>query len=76
MPSPFTATRYHSLTIDPGTVPPELEVTGRTAGGVVMAVRHRDLTQGGHRLLANWLVRCGDPDAVARSRGMAPLVRT
>ncbi len=89
LPSPFTATRYHSLTIDPGTVPPELEVTGRTAGGVVMAVRHRDLplegvqfhpesvlTQGGHRLLANWLVRCGDPDAVARSRGMAPLVRT
>ena len=89
LPSPFTATRYHSLTIEPGTVPPELEVTGRTAGGVVMAVRHRDLplegvqfhpesvlTQGGHLLLANWLTRCGDPDAVTRSQGMAPLVRT
>ncbi len=89
LPAPFTATRYHSLTIEPGTVPPELEVTGRTAGGVVMAVRHRDLplegvqfhpesvlTQGGHRLLANWLARCGDPGAVARSQGMAPLVRT
>ena len=89
LPSPFTATRYHSLTIEPGTVPAELEVTGRTAGGVVMAVRHRELplegvqfhpesvlTQGGHRLLANWLSRCGDPDAVGRSQGMAPLVRT
>ncbi len=89
LPSPFTATRYHSLTIEPGTVPAELEVTGRTAGGVVMAVRHRELplegvqfhpesvlTQGGHRLLANWLARCGDPDAVARSQGMAPLVNT
>ena len=89
LPSPFTATRYHSLTIEPGTVPPELEVTGRTMGGVVMAVRHRDLplegvqfhpesvlTQGGHRLLANWLARCGDPGAVARSQDMAPLVRT
>ena len=89
LPSPFTATRYHSLTIEPGTVPPELEVTGRTPGGVVMAVRHRELplegvqfhpesvlTQGGHRLLANWLARCGDPDAVARSQGLAPLVRT
>ena len=88
LPMPFTATRYHSLAIDPATVPPELEVTGRTAGGVVMAVRHRDLplegvqfhpesvlTQGGHLLLANWLVRCGDPGAVERSRGMAPLVR-
>ena len=88
LPMPFTATRYHSLAIDPATVPTELEVTGRTAGGVVMAVRHRDLplegvqfhpesvlTQGGHLLLANWLVRCGDPGAVERSRGMAPLVR-
>lgn len=88
LPMPFTATRYHSLAIDPATVPPELEVTGRTAGGVVMAARHRDLplegvqfhpesvlTQGGHLLLANWLVRCGDAGAVERSRGMAPLVR-
>ncbi len=88
LPMPFTATRYHSLAIDPATVPAELEVTGRTAGAVVMAVRHRDLplegvqfhpesvlTQGGHRLLANWLVRCGDSGAIERSRGLAPLVR-
>jgi para-aminobenzoate synthetase component 2 len=72
LPVPFTATRYHSLAIREETLPPELEVTGRTDSGVVMAVRHRDLpidgvqfhpesvlTQGGHRMLANWLERCG-----------------
>jgi len=85
--SPFTATRYHSLAVLPESVPAELEVTGATASGVVMALRHRELplhgvqfhpesvlTEGGHRLLANWLVVCGDAGAVERSRGMAPLV--
>ena len=76
LPDPFVATRYHSLTILPETVPPELEVTARTQGGVIMAVRHVDLpihgvqfhpesilTEGGHRMLANWLGYCGDqPD--------------
>jgi para-aminobenzoate synthetase component II len=88
LPQPFTATRYHSLAIEPATVPGELEVTGSTASGVVMAVRHRDLplegvqfhpesvlTQGGHRLLANWLASCGDAAAVERSAGLAPLVQ-
>ncbi|WP_130491338.1 aminodeoxychorismate/anthranilate synthase component II [Motilibacter rhizosphaerae] len=87
LPTPFTATRYHSLAIDPATVPDALEVTGWTAGGVVMAARARDaaiegvqfhpesvLTEGGHRMLANWLVRCGDPGAVDRSAGLAPVV--
>ena len=89
LPSPFTATRYHSLSVRPESVPAELEVTGRTDGGVVMALRHRDvplegvqfhpesvLTEGGHRLLANWLVTCGDPDAVERSAGLGPVVRS
>jgi len=84
---PFTATRYHSLAIDPATVPAELEVTARTDSGVIMAVRHRTLavegvqfhpesvlTEGGHRMLANWLVTCGDDGAVARSVGLAPVV--
>ncbi|MBD0292655.1 MAG: aminodeoxychorismate/anthranilate synthase component II [Jiangellaceae bacterium] len=87
LPSPFTATRYHSLAVEPGTVPNVLEVTATTAGGVVMALRHRTLavegvqfhpesvlTEGGHRLLANWLAVCGDPDAVTRSVGLAPVV--
>jgi len=78
LPNPFTATRYHSLTILPQTVPAELEVTARTRGGmetsgVIMAVRHVELpihgvqfhpesilTEGGHRMLANWLGYCGD----------------
>jgi para-aminobenzoate synthetase component 2 len=87
LPSPFTATRYHSLAIAEDTVPAELQVTARTEAGVIMAARHRDLpvegvqfhpesvlTEGGHRMLANWLVMCGDPDAVARSAGLAPVV--
>ena len=76
LPQPFTATRYHSLAVVDGTVPDELEVTARTEGGVIMGVRHREfpvegvqfhpesvLTQGGHRLLANWLAICGDAAA-------------
>jgi para-aminobenzoate synthetase component 2 len=87
LPDPFTATRYHSLAVEPDTVPPELEVTGTTQSGVVMALRHRTravegvqfhpesvLTEGGHRMLANWLAVCGDRDAVARSAGLAPVV--
>ncbi len=87
LPSPFTATRYHSLTVDPATLPAELIATGRTDSGLIMAVRHRDLplhgvqfhpesvlTEGGHRMLANFLELCGDEGAVARSSGLSPLV--
>jgi para-aminobenzoate synthetase component 2 len=78
LPEPFTATRYHSLVVRGGDLPPQLEVTARTAGGVVMGLRHRELpmqgvqfhpesvlSEGGHRLLANWLADCGDADAAA-----------
>ena len=41
--SPFTATRYHSLSVDPATVPDVLELTGSTESGVIMAIRHREL---------------------------------
>lgn len=86
-PDPFIATRYHSLVIDPSTVPGELEVTATAEGGVIMAARHRHLpvegvqfhpesvlTQGGHRMLANWLAVCGDAEAVGRSVGLEPVV--
>ena len=43
LPDPFTATRYHSLVIDPTTVPEVLEVTATTADGVIMGVAHRSL---------------------------------
>ena len=78
LPSPFTATRYHSLAVRADTVPAELAVTARTESGVIMAMRHRELpvhgvqfhpesvlTEGGHRLLANWLAECGHPVAEA-----------
>jgi para-aminobenzoate synthetase component 2 len=43
LPNPFQATRYHSLTIDPATVPDCLEVTATTAEGVIMGIAHRSL---------------------------------
>lgn len=87
LPDPFRATRYHSLAVERDSIPPELEITGWTDSGVVMALRHRVhdiegvqfhpesvLTEGGHLMLANWLARCGDPGAIARSEGLAPVV--
>ncbi|OBK25588.1 aminodeoxychorismate/anthranilate synthase component II [Mycobacterium asiaticum] len=72
LPDPFTATRYHSLTILPESLPAELQAIAHTPSGVIMAVRHTELpihgvqfhpesilTEGGHRMLANWLVYCG-----------------
>ncbi len=87
LPTPFTATRYHSLAIEPQTLPYELEVTGKTDSGVVMAIEHRTLpisgvqfhpesvlTEHGHQMLGNWLERCGDVGARARSEGLSPVV--
>ena len=68
LPNPFEATRYHSLVVDAGSVPPMLEVCAWTDDGVVMGLRHRDhltfgvqfhpesvLTAEGKRLLSNFL---------------------
>jgi para-aminobenzoate synthetase component 2 len=87
LPSPFTVTRYHSLAVEEETLPSELDVTGRTPGGVVMAIRHRDLpiegvqfhpesvlTQGGHILLASWLRQCGDEHAAELAPALAARV--
>jgi para-aminobenzoate synthetase component 2 len=84
---PFTATRYHSLAIDPATMPDALMITGATETGVIMGIRHRELavegvqfhpesvlTEGGHHMLANWLTECGDDQALAKSIGLAPVV--
>ncbi len=73
MPNPFEATRYHSLILDPASLPACLEVTARTAAGEVMGVRHRELpiegvqfhpesilTQGGMRMMENWLEMLDD----------------
>jgi len=87
LPSPFTATRYHSLAVERDTVSSELEITGSTESGVVMSMRHKTLpiegvqfhpesvlTEHGHLMLANWLTQCGDKDALAKSVGLSPVV--
>lgn len=71
LPEPLVATRYHSLVVDPNTVPDILEVTAVTGDGIVMGLRHRTLdvegvqfhpesilTASGHDLLANFVRRC------------------
>ena len=68
LPSPFSATRYHSLLVDPATVPPELRVTARTREGEIMALRHTSfplegvqfhpesiLTTEGLKMMQNWV---------------------
>lgn len=92
LPDPFTATRYHSLAVESDTVTVPLIVTARTEDGIIMGLRHRDhpiegvqfhpesvLTQGGHRMLANWLAECGRPearDAVAPLEAEVEALRT
>ncbi len=88
VPQPFTATRYHSLAVVDGTLPDELIITARTAGGVIMALQHRDapiygvqfhpesvLTEGGYRMLGNWLEDAGLTGAAEASRSLNPLVK-
>jgi para-aminobenzoate synthetase component 2 len=87
VPQPFTATRYHSLAVVNETVPDALEVTAKTAGGVIMGLRHRDaeiygvqfhpesvLTQGGYSMVGNWLGVAGLADAAEKATTLSPLV--
>jgi len=87
VPESFRATRYHSLAVVDGTVPDDLVVTARTEGGVIMGVRHRSapvhgvqfhpesvLTEGGYRMLGNWLAEAGLPEAAETARGLSPLM--
>jgi anthranilate synthase component 2 len=73
LPVPFEATRYHSLVVDRGSVPPILKVTAETSDGLVMGLRHRELelegvqfhpesvlTKVGMRLLGTFVRRCAD----------------
>ncbi|MBN9170069.1 MAG: gamma-glutamyl-gamma-aminobutyrate hydrolase family protein [Microbacterium sp.] len=85
MPQPFTAGRYHSLAVDAGTLPDDLMVTAWTDAGIVMGIAHRSapiagvqfhpesvLTEGGYRILGNWLAVTGMPDAAVLAVGLSP----
>lgn len=87
LPSPFTATRYHSLAVERDSVPTDLQITGETESGIVMGLRHKTLpiegvqfhpesvlTEHGHLMLANWLTECGDTEARKRAVGLSPVV--
>ena len=87
LPSPFTATRYHSLCVEKDSVPNTLHITGSTDSGLVMSMEHTSLpiqgvqfhpesvlTEHGHQMLANWLVMCGDKGARERAVGLSPVV--
>lgn len=88
LPDPLEVTRYHSLAVEPGSVPDVLDVTATSLGDqVIMALRHRELpvesvqfhpesvmTSNGYQLLANWLAACGDLGAPQRAQGLSPLM--
>ena len=87
LPSPFTATRYHSLAVERNTIGNELEITGETDSGIVMGIRHKSLpiegvqfhpesvlTEHGHLMLANWLTECGDKNALNRAKNLSSTV--
>jgi para-aminobenzoate synthetase component 2 len=87
LPTPFTATRYHSLCVERDTVGADLEITSATESGIVMSMKHRNLpiegvqfhpesvlTEHGHAMLANWLFECGDKSAQQKAIGLSPVV--
>lgn len=87
LPSPFKATRYHSLAVKKDTVPAELEITAWTENDLVMGMRHKTLdvegvqfhpesvlTEHGHMVFANWLVRTGDLSAPERAKNLSAVI--
>lgn len=89
VPSPFTATRYHSLAVVPETMPEELEVTSTTENGIIMGLRHREapmhgvqfhpesvLTEGGYLMLGNWLEEVDLEGAAEKAAALSPLINS
>ena len=87
LPSPVTATRYHSLAAVSEDIPEELTVTARTASGIIMGLEHRSLpltgvqfhpesvlTEGGYQMLGNWLESLGLTGAAEKALGLSPLI--
>jgi para-aminobenzoate synthetase component 2 len=88
VPNSFRATRYHSLAIVDTTVPEDLVVTARTAGGIIMGVQHKTkpiygvqfhpesvMTESGYQMLGNWLESIGLKGAAERAKGLSPMVK-
>jgi para-aminobenzoate synthetase component 2 len=88
LPSPVTATRYHSLAAVRETIPDVLEITAQTANGVIMGLQHRTaplcgvqfhpesvLTEGGYQMLGNWLESLGMTGAAERAAKLSPLIQ-
>ncbi|GAC1502517.1 MAG: aminodeoxychorismate/anthranilate synthase component II [Pseudarthrobacter sp.] len=88
LPSPFVATRYHSLAAVRESIPDVLEITAQTASGVIMGLQHRTaplcgvqfhpesvLTEGGYQMLGNWLESLGMAGAAARAATLSPLIQ-
>lgn len=89
LPSPLTATRYHSLSVVPASIPDVLEVTAETSDGVIMGLAHKSaplcgvqfhpesvLTEGGYTMLGNWLEPLGLAGAVAKAATLSPLINS
>ena len=87
IPNNFIATRYHSLAIEPDSMPAELQITAKCSDGTIMGISHRSkkivgvqfhpeavLTQFGYELLANWLEICGDVGARNHAVGLSALI--
>ena len=87
LPSPLTATRYHSLAAVADTIPADLQVTARTASGIIMGLRHATaplsgvqfhpesvLTEGGYQMLGTWLESAGLAGAAAHAATLSPLI--
>ena len=88
IPKTFTATRYHSLAVVDSTVPADLEVTARTASGIIMAVQYKSkpiygvqfhpesvMTEGGYQMLGNWLESIGLKGAAEKAKALSPMVK-
>jgi para-aminobenzoate synthetase component 2 len=89
IPNNFNATRYHSLAIEPDSMPEILQITARCEDGTIMGISHLNknitgvqfhpeaaLTEYGYELLANWLELCGDAGARNRAIGLSVLLKT